>query len=83
MKIPTRQNMINWVSVAWESINPEIIVKSFLKCGISNSIEGSKDSLIRAEIPVTTNSDNKEDNNNDDDPFQDIDEMNSFTNDDN
>ena len=83
MKIPTRQNMINWVSVAWESINPEIIVKSFLKCGISNSIEGSKDSLIRVEIPVTTNSDNKEDNNNDDDPFQDIDEMNSFTDDDN
>ena len=75
--------MINWVSVAWESIDPEIIVKSFLRCGISNSVDGSEDSLIWVEIPVTMNTDNEQDDNNDDDPFQDIDKINSFTDDDN
>ena len=75
--------MINWVSVAWESIDPEIMVRSLLKCGISNSVDGSKDSLILVEIPVTTNTDNEEDDYNEDDPFQDIDKINSFTDDDN
>ena len=67
--------MIEWVSIAWESIDPKIIVKSFLKCGISNSVDGSEDSLIWVEISVTTDANYEEDNNNDDDPFQDIDEI--------
>ena len=71
--------MINWVFVAWESVDPEIIVRSFLNWGISNSVDGSEDSLIWVEIPVTTNTNNEEDDNNNDDPFQDIDKINSFT----
>ena len=75
--------MIDWVSVAWESIDPEIIINFFLKCGIFNSVDGSKDSLIRIETPITTNTDNKEDDNNHDDAFPDINEINSFTDDNN
>ena len=45
----------------------------------TTSVDGLEDSLIRAEIPVATNSDNEVDDNNNDDPFQDIDETNSFT----
>ena len=85
MRIPSRQNMIDWVSVAWESIDPKTIVRSFLKCRISNSVDSSENSRIWVEILVTTNTDNEEDDNNDDEPFQDIhvDEINRFTDDDN
>ena len=47
LKIPTRQNVLDWVSAAWESIDPEIITSAFLKCGISNAVDGSEDDLIR------------------------------------
>ena len=75
--------MINWVPVAWKLIHPEMMVRSFMKYGISNSVDNLEDSPIWLEIPVTTNTDNEEDDNNDDHPFQDIDEINSFTDDDN
>ena len=50
-KIPTRQNVLDCVSVAWDSIDPEIITSAFLRCGISNAVDGSEDDLIREEIP--------------------------------
>ena len=75
--------MINWVPVAWKLIHPEMMVRSFMKCGISNSVDSLDDSPIWVEIPVTTNTNNEEDDNNDDHSFQDIDEINSFTDDDN
>ena len=43
MTIPSRQLVINWVSSAWESISAEIIIKYFLTCGISNTVDGSED----------------------------------------
>ena len=43
LKQPTRQDIINWVSKAWESIKKEIIVKSFLECGIANALDGTED----------------------------------------
>ena len=47
--------MINWVSVAWKLIHTEIMVRSFMKCGISNSVDGSEDNPIREKTPVITN----------------------------
>ena len=43
LKQPTRQDIINWVSKAWESIKKEIIVKSLLECGIANALDGTED----------------------------------------
>ena len=54
---------------AWESVDPEIFVRSFLKCGISNGVECSKDNQIWVKVPVTTNINNEGD---DQDPLQDI-----------
>ena len=54
---------------------PESIVFSL---PVLHSIAGLIDYTYRL-----TNTDNEEDNNNDDDPFQDIDERNSFTDDNN
>ena len=48
-----------------------------------NSVDGLEDSLFRVEILVPMNTDNEKDDNNDDNPFQDVDEINSFTEEDN
>ena len=48
---PTRQDVINWVSRAWREISEETIVKSFLRCGISNSLDGSQDDEVSDDIP--------------------------------
>ena len=34
LKQPTRQDAINWVSAAWDSIKQDTIIRSFLVCGI-------------------------------------------------
>jgi len=35
-----------WVLDAWDEIKPETICKSFLKCSISNALDGSQDNLL-------------------------------------
>ena len=34
------------VKAAWESIDPEIIVKSFKKCSICNKMDGTEDHIL-------------------------------------
>ena len=36
----------HWVSAAWKSIQAPMIVKSFKKCCISNSLDGSEDDVL-------------------------------------
>jgi hypothetical protein len=38
-----------WVKEAWEELNPEIIVKAFKKCTISNALDGSEDDCVWQE----------------------------------
>ena len=52
LKQPTRQNALNWVAAAWESIAEGIVVHSFLCCGISSSLDGSEGCHIRDCIPT-------------------------------
>ena len=37
-----------WVANAWQKVkqNKDLIIRSFLKCGISNSLDGSEDHLV-------------------------------------
>ena len=37
-----KQDVINWVSKAWESVTMETIVESFLLCGITPKVDGSE-----------------------------------------
>ena len=34
LKQPTRQDAINWVSYVWDSITPDILIRSFKEWGI-------------------------------------------------
>ena len=42
----TRQQVFEWRSQAWYKIQDEIIIESFKKCGISNTLDCSEDSDI-------------------------------------
>ena len=39
----SRQDVINWVSRAWESVTAEVICRSFVVTGISSALDGSDD----------------------------------------
>ena len=54
LKQPTRQDIINWVSHAWSSIELKVIVDSFLVCGLSNALDGSQDDKVSDDIPACT-----------------------------
>lgn len=45
-----RQDVINWVSRAWEGISVDLIRRSFKACGISNALDGSEDELVTAKL---------------------------------
>uniref|UniRef100_A0A8C4RZL7 HTH CENPB-type domain-containing protein n=1 Tax=Erpetoichthys calabaricus TaxID=27687 RepID=A0A8C4RZL7_ERPCA len=46
LKKPDIDLVAKWVKEAWDSIPAEMIKKSFLKCGISNAMDGSEDDAI-------------------------------------
>lgn len=46
LKSPSPRLICEWIKQAWEELPAEIIVKSFLKAGISNKLDGSEDHWI-------------------------------------
>ena len=44
-KKPSEEWICSWISEAWHRIPREMIVASFLKCGITNNLDGSEDDL--------------------------------------
>jgi hypothetical protein len=35
-----------WIIMAWQCISPEVIVKGFKKCCISNAMDGTYDDML-------------------------------------
>jgi hypothetical protein len=35
-----------WIIMAWQCISPEVILKGFKKCCISNAMDGTKDYML-------------------------------------
>ena len=46
MRKPNITTVCTWVKEVWDDLSPDIIKKSFKKCSISNSLDGSEDHLI-------------------------------------
>jgi hypothetical protein len=42
----SRQDVINWVSQAWDAVKTEVIIHSFKVCGITAAMDGSEDHLM-------------------------------------
>ena len=51
LKQPSRNQVIAWVSKAWNDLNVDVLVKAFLVCGISNAMDGSEDDLVDDDVP--------------------------------
>ena len=45
-KKPSEELMCQWIGEAWRNIPREMVANSFLKCGITNSLDGSEDDFI-------------------------------------
>ena len=46
MRKPTLEDVCNWVNDAWEELDPNIIVRAFKKCSISNALDGTEDDML-------------------------------------
>ena len=46
MRCPEMALMCQWIVDAWQAIDPAIIIKSFLKCCISNAMDGTQDDIV-------------------------------------
>ena len=45
-KKPSEELILSWIAGAWQDISKEMIESSFLKCGVTNSLDGSEDNLV-------------------------------------
>ena len=45
-KAVDRNLILKWVKECWDEVTPEIIRKSFKKCGIPNALDGTEDDLL-------------------------------------
>ena len=55
-KGPLLSTVCERVVEAWNTIPAEMVMKSFLKCGISNSLDGSEDDALFDEYVLSTDS---------------------------
>jgi hypothetical protein len=46
IKRPSYSLVANWVKESWDAIDPNMIMRSFKCCGVSNAMDGSEDGLI-------------------------------------
>src|SRR5207249_7829345 len=46
IKRPSYSLVANWVKESWDAIDPNMIMRSFKCCGVSNATDGSEDGLI-------------------------------------
>ncbi len=50
-----RQDVINWISRAWEAVTNEVIIRSFKATGITNNLDGSEDELLTENMAAALN----------------------------
>ena len=53
-KKPSEELICLWISQAWNEIPAEMITASFLKCGITNNLDGTEDDLVYDSIEDTS-----------------------------
>lgn len=58
---PELTTVVSWVKEAWEKVPSEMIVKSFLKTSISNSLDGTQDDILWEDEEVDDSDSDEED----------------------
>ena len=64
--------VVAWVKEAWDTIPAEMVKKSFLKCGISNAMDGSEDNMLYEDNDGESTEENESDEEIDDDYTADV-----------
>ena len=59
-KRPSLPTVVSWVKTAWDEIPTEMVQKSFLKCSISNKLDGIEDDYLWQEETQETASDRED-----------------------
>ena len=49
-----KKPILSWIAGAWQDIPDEMIESSFLKCGITNSLDGTDDDVISSPTMIPT-----------------------------
>ena len=66
MRKPELEEICQWIVDAWQELDPQIIVHSFKKCCISNTLDGSEDDILWEDLATSdTTSANDTNANND------------------
>ena len=60
-QMASRQEVINWVSRAWDEVDGQVISRSFKACGISSDLDGSEDGLLNDRMSDALNAADRED----------------------
>jgi len=61
LKWPSLPVIAQWMKMAWDSIDPIIISKSFKECSISNDLDGTEDDELWGEHRNKSDSDEEGD----------------------
>ena len=71
MRKPELPVICSWIVDAWNELDPEIIVRAFKKCTISNALDGSEDDIVW-EQNIAKSPDSEEVNGEEDEDERDI-----------
>lgn len=59
IKPPSSEIICLWILMAWDMVKPEVIIKSFLKTGISNKLDGSENDAFWCKGTVNEESESE------------------------
>ena len=51
----TKQDVINWISEAWNGVSEDLVRRTFKCCEISNELNGTEDHLFSANLTRALN----------------------------
>ncbi|KAH6924373.1 hypothetical protein HPB50_016326 [Hyalomma asiaticum] len=50
LRKPSRQDVLDFVTAAWEAVSEETVAQSFKGCGISNALDGSEEGCLHGQL---------------------------------
>ena len=57
MRAPALPTLCTWVKESWDAVGEDLVIRAFKRCGISNSLDGTKDDNLYADEDTERESD--------------------------
>ena len=65
MRQPTLVEVVCWIHSVWQELDPAIIQRGFLKCSISNALDGTEDDAVWTDLSAQSAAEDDEDDDGD------------------